>query len=49
MSECDELRARVAELERLVMSLADKLATVAEHLGRLAEKKGVCDGGRVAG
>lgn len=41
MSISDEaaLRARVIELERLVMSLSEKLATVAEHLGRLAEKQ----------
>jgi hypothetical protein len=37
--ECDNLRARVAELERLVLSLSEKLATVAEHLGRIAERK----------
>lgn len=41
MSETDELRARVAELERLVMALAEKLATCAEHLGRLSERKDV--------
>jgi hypothetical protein len=35
----DELRERVAELERLVLALAEKLATVAEHLGRLAERR----------
>lgn len=30
---------RIAELERLVLALADKLATVAEHLSRLAERR----------
>ena len=37
----DELRERVAKLEDLVMRLAEKLATVAEHLGRLSERKDV--------
>lgn len=37
--ECAALQARVLDLERLVMSLAEKLATVSEHLGRLAEKR----------
>jgi len=37
----DELRERAAELEALVMALAEKLATVAEHLGRLSERKDV--------
>ncbi len=34
MDTCD----RIEELQRLVLSLADKLATVAEHLSRLAER-----------
>jgi endonuclease/exonuclease/phosphatase family metal-dependent hydrolase len=41
VTEADELRERVAALERLVLALADKLAVVAEHLGRLAERKDV--------
>jgi len=40
VTEIVELRARVAELEGLVMALAEKLATASEHLSRLAEKKG---------
>ncbi len=32
---------RIAQLERLVMALGDKLLIVAEHLGRLAERKEV--------
>ena len=40
-SEVDELRERVAMLEKLVLSLAEKLATCAEHLGRLSERKDV--------
>lgn len=38
MSESDLLE-QIARLERLVMALAEKLATVAEHLARLAERK----------
>lgn len=30
---------RIADLERLVFSLCDKLAIVAAHLGRLAERR----------
>jgi hypothetical protein len=36
--DSDELHERIRILESLVMSLAEKLATVAEHLSRLAEK-----------
>lgn len=39
MTELDELRQRVAVLEQLIMSLAEKLWIVAQHLSRLAEKK----------
>ena len=35
----DELRTENEQLRRLVLALAEKLATVAEHLGRLAERK----------
>ena len=35
----EELTERVKCLERLVFALAEKLLTVAEHLGHLAEKK----------
>lgn len=37
--ECQRLFERVQELERLVMAMGDKLLIVAEHLGRLAERK----------
>ena len=30
---------RIEDLERLILAMADKLATVAFHLGRLAEKR----------
>ena len=32
-------RERIAELQRLVLALADKLATVANHLAVLSERK----------
>ncbi len=35
----EELIERVRVLEMLVLSLGDKLQTVAEHLSRLAERK----------
>jgi hypothetical protein len=38
-AEIADLQCRVKELERLVLALADKLATVAEHLALLAERK----------
>ncbi len=33
-----ELRALLAAKDRLILSLADKLAIVAEHLGKLSER-----------
>lgn len=39
---CD-CKAEVERLRALVLALADKLATVAEHLGRLAERKELRD------
>ena len=45
MQSCDEriaeLEANVSRLTGLVLSLGDKLLTVAQHLTRLAERKGV--------
>ena len=35
----DELAARVAVLEQLVLILGDRLLILAVHLGRLAERK----------
>lgn len=36
--QCQQLAARIEMLERLVLTLGERLAIVAEHLGRLAER-----------
>ena len=45
MQSCDEriaeLEAQVSRLSGLVLSLSEKLYTVAQHLARLAERKEV--------
>lgn len=46
MDEVEELRGRVAELERLVAALADRVYAAHEVLANLAERKrGKGDGG----
>lgn len=39
MSEADELRERIAELERLILKMGDRMLTMSRHLSLLAERR----------